>query len=70
MMEKRSPSISAVSMDTLPGPNTGMSSTERKAATPESLMVSTHTAAKPSSCARQPASKIETSARAKSWWLE
>ena len=44
-MENRSPSISAVSIDTLPGPNTGMSSTLRNAATPESLMVSMHTAA-------------------------
>ena len=69
-MEKRSPSISAVSMETLPGPNTGMSSTERSAATPESLMVSMHTASKPSACARQPASKLAASASTKSWWLE
>ena len=69
MMEKRSPNINAQSIAARPGPNTGMSSTERSAATPESLMVSTHTAQKPSACARQPASKIDASARTKSWWL-
>ncbi|OGA71625.1 MAG: hypothetical protein A3G81_26550 [Betaproteobacteria bacterium RIFCSPLOWO2_12_FULL_65_14] len=38
-----------------------MSSTERSAAMPESLMVSMHTASKPSACASAPASKIARS---------
>ena len=69
MMEKFSPNIKALSIDTLPGPTTGMRNTERRAATPESLMVSMHTASKPSCSARQPASKMDTSANTKSWWL-
>ena len=43
-IEKRSPSINAVSMEARPGAITGMSSSERAAARPESLMVSMHTA--------------------------
>ena len=49
--------MSAVRYDALPGPITGMSSTERSAFTPESLIVSMHTASYPSSSAVSPASK-------------
>ena len=38
------PSISAVRYEQRPGPMTGMSSIERRAFTPESLMVSMQTA--------------------------
>ena len=51
------------------GPITGMSSTERRAATPESLMGSIHTAANPSSCAVWPPSRIPISASTMSAWL-
>ena len=37
-IEKRSPSINATRTDKRPGPNTGMSRTERSALTPESLI--------------------------------
>ena len=43
-IEKRSPNISAVSIAARPGPITGMSRTDRSAASPESLIVSMQTA--------------------------
>ena len=45
----------AVSIDVLPGPITGIERTDRRAETPESLIVSIHTAEKPSFSASNPA---------------
>ena len=48
------------------GEMTGMSSTERSALAPESLIVSMQRASYPSSCAVQPASNMAMSAMARS----